>query len=194
MPPLHAHLRIESNTCNTFRGPLSNLPAAITICSHLEACAHAVAARLGDPQCVLRGFKAHVPQPHSPFAASLANPLHLWHLCLLWLRTDAVGIDPRSRDKASASGTVLFHRHSMLSNLPSTIEEGSDPSVDAEAAMQTIYKHVRTLISHECSPVGGVSDPQALKKESFSPGAEEDTIDPIMSMRQQVCYLFFAHF
>jgi hypothetical protein len=183
-----AWLQPGSDWCAIFRGPISNLPAAIAICSHLEACAHAVAARLADPQCGLRGFKTSVPQPHSPFAASLTNPLHLWHLSLLWLRTDAVESDPRSHEKASVDSAVPVHRHSMLSNLPSTIEEGSDPSLDAEAAMQTIYKHVRFLIAHEWSSCGGRTRPPALKQETSDPRAEDDNSSAAnQPMRQQVC-------
>lgn len=128
-----------------------------------------------------------MPQPHSPFAASLANPLHLWHLSLLWLRTDAVGTEPRTRDKGAARSSGSFHRHSVLSNLPSTIEEGSDPSVDAQAAIQTVYKHVKSLIAYECSSTGGVSKAAAPKKKSsFSPDTDDDTSDSNVSMRHQV--------
>ena len=74
----------------------------------------------------------------------------------------------------------------MLSNLPSTIEEGSDPSLDAEAAMQTLYKHVKSLISYECSNASGVPITPAPKTKSFNLQPDEYTSHLSFSMRHQV--------
>lgn len=179
----------EPMLCTTYvcRGPLSNLPAAITVCSHVEACAHAVAARLADPQSELRGFKPHQPQPHSPFAPKLGNAPHLWHLSLLWLRIDAVGNDPGAGEKPAAEVSAPY-RHHMLASLPSTLEEGSDPSLDAEAAMQTVYKHVKAMISSESSTNNEdvSSRASSRKKKSFCADADEDFSSPSISMRRQV--------
>lgn len=153
----------------------------------MESCARGIAADLHAPLAdAAVAFKPHPRRTHSPFSASLANQLHLWHVTLVWASAHAV--IPRHT-------SVLMQSNSSTSPpnvaplpfipgaaLSSTVEEGTDPSLDAAEAVDKLERHMLALVDRECiRPDQATQDAQKQPPVSVllaDPGAPRQFIRP----------------
>eukprot|EP00892_Ulva_mutabilis_P008058 jgi/Ulvmu1/5624/UM023_0163.1 len=170
---------------------LTDLPAALLFVSHMESCARGISADLHAPLAdAAVAFKPHPRRSHSPFTASLANSLHLWHLALAWASAHAV--IPRQAHATimqSPGSSSPPHLASMPfipgAALSSTVEEGTDPSLDAAEAVDKLERHVLALVDRECTR----ADAPAQDVQQSSPVLLADSSAPRQFVRPQLLRL-----
>ena len=146
---------------------LTNLSAALLFVSHMESCARGICADLQAPLAdAAVAFKPHPRRSHGPFTASLANPLHLWHLALVWASAHSV-IPRHAPSVMMQSPNSTCPPHASLPFIPgaalsSTVEEGTDPTLDAAEAVDKLERHVLALVDKECATADvGLHDTQS---------------------------------
>lgn len=136
----------------------------------MESCARGISADLHAPLAdAAVAFKPHARRSHSPFSASLANQLHLWHVTLVWASAHAVIPRHASGLMQSHSSTCPPHVAPLPfipgAALSSTVEEGADPSLDAAEAVDKLERHMLALVDRECNR----SDHQVLEAQQQVP-------------------------